>query len=252
MRRRNIALAIALTACAHPAPHDDPHDRLADAPHATPVRSAVVVAPVLERAHAQHIDDLRMIEHDLIAGRLDEAKTLAYLLAQPPEPWMSPWPFDTAYLEAAALDLVTAPDLDAACRSEARIAVACARCHVDAHRLPSVNPPAPPEAGTASGPRAAMHRWAIDRVREGLVAATDSPWRSGLEALAETPPPDARVANEGVLATRLQGLAHAQLEAPPLDLGERGAAYGELLSTCASCHVALGAARSIVATRAKR
>src|SRR5580704_9247504 len=122
---RKIAIAIALTACGHPVPHTDPHDRLADGPHATPVRTATVEPDVVERRHGQHIDDLRMIERDLIAGRLDEARTLGYLLAQPPEPWMSPWPFDTAYVEAAALDLVTAPDLEAAYRSEARLAAAC-------------------------------------------------------------------------------------------------------------------------------
>ncbi len=243
MRRRKLAIAIALTACRHPAPRIDPDDRLAEAPHATPVH--VAEAPALERTHGQHFDDLRMIERDLIAGRLDEAKTLGYLLVQPPEPWMSPWPFDTAYVEAAALDLVTAPDLDAAYRSEARLVAACARCHLDAHRLPSVSTLPPPDTS---------HGSAIDRVREGLIEATDSPWRSGLEALAETPPPpDVRVANAGVLATRLQDAARAQLEAPPVDLDDRSAAYGALLSTCASCHVTLGAAdRAIVATRVKR
>lgn len=244
MRRRQIAIAIVLTACGHPVRGADPVDRLIETRHATPVHTAAAVPDALERTHGQHIADLRMIERDLIAGRLDDAKTLAYLLAQPSEAWMSPWPFDTAYVEAAALDLVTAADLDAALRSEARLVAACGRCHVDAHRLPSVTTPEPSEP---------THGWAIDRVREGVVGATDSPWRSGLEALADArPPPDARVANAGVLATRMQDAARAQLDAPPIDLDERGVAYAALLATCASCHVALGAVRPIVATRATR
>lgn len=221
---RWLVLAIAMAACDPPAPVDVTRDRWWQQMHEMPVHPVAIEPTPPERAHALHLDDLAMIERDLISGKLRDAQTLAFLFTGPPDASMARRPFGAAYVEAAALDLVTAPCLDAAIRSEARLAVACARCHVDAKQLPEPSAIKKPEGGTA-----ATHRWAIDRVREGLVLPADSPWRDGLTALAETPPPGTAI------ESHLQGVARADLATLP-DLDRRGVAYAHLLETCASCH----------------
>ena len=35
----------------------------------------------------------------------------------------------------------------------------------------------------------ARHRWAVERVREGVIGAVDEPWRAGLDVLAQAPLP---------------------------------------------------------------
>jgi hypothetical protein len=253
--RRAVAFAIAVTACdpaaviersgergamieksgvAGPrsAPDgitDPTHDRWWQQPHDLPVGPVAIEATPAERAHALHLEDLAMIERDLISGRLREAQTLAYVLAGPPDASMAPWPFGTAYVEAAALDVVTAPCLDVAIRSEAQIAVACAHCHVAASQLPQPSVTVKPDGGLSPAARIATHRWAIDRVREGLALPADSPWRDGLAALAEIPPPGTGTESQ------LQDVARAELETLP-ELDQRGAAYARLLETCAGCH----------------
>jgi cytochrome c553 len=226
---RWLVLALAMAACDPPAPVDVTHDRWWRQPHDMPVHPVAIEPTSPERAHALHLEDLAMIERDLISGKLREAQTLAFLLTGPPDASMARRPFGAAYVEAAALDLVTAPCLDAAIRSEAQLAVACARCHVDAKQLPEPSVLPKPDGGLTPAARAATHRWAIDRVREGLALPADSPWRDGLTALAEIPPPATAV------ESHLQDVARADLATLP-DLDQRGVAYAHLLETCASCH----------------
>lgn len=225
---------VALAACSSPTRVviDPP---LFDGPHATPVRTRIVAAP---SRHELTLVDLRMIERDVLAGRLTEAKTLAYLFAQPAEPWMAPWPHDTARVASAALALATAPDLGAACVRTPMLATACAHCHVAAHVAPNLVTPARPQDDVTDASRAAIHRWAIDRLWDGMIGASDSPWQLGLAALAEIPAPDAISGDRLMLAQHLQSLARDQLGAADSDVESRGAAYGEMLASCTSCHVA--------------
>jgi len=226
---------VALAACGDPPMHGTLFDPLFDGPHATPVQACTVVVP---SRHEQQLVDLRMIERSVLAGRLTETKTLAYLFAQPAEPWMAPWPFAAARVASAARELAKAPDLGAACRRMPRLATACAQCHVDAHVAPNLVTPPPPEDDVTDASRAAIHRWAVDRLWEGMISASDSPWQLGLAALADVPAPDAISGDRLMLAQHLQSLARDQLGAPASDVESRGAAYSTLLASCTSCHVA--------------
>jgi hypothetical protein len=90
---------------------------------------------------------------------------------------------------------------------------------------------------------AARHAWAAHRLCEGVVGADDERWTSALAVLADATL-DAPSATTK-LAIALQRRARAQLDASATTaIAERGAAYGEILVICASCHsTLLGAKR---------
>lgn len=188
------------------------------------------------RFHMQrHFDDLRRVERLLIAGKLDEAKSLAFLLSRPVrDPSVEAWAAASARVADAALALSGAATLPEACRLEPRVAAACADCHRSTGALPAFDrvPPAPPDDPELCA-RMARHQWAADRLWEGLVGPSDRAWSAGLEVFAAAPLPAATDA----AGARLQALAKGALAALPRDTpADRAKAYGEMLVTCTACH----------------
>jgi len=192
----------------------------------------------------RHFDDLRSVERLLVAGKLDDAKSRAFLLTKPStDPGMRRWDAQSQALTDAALALSESPSLDEALRRETRVAAACATCHLAIQRVPkfAAAPALPADANTSSS-RMARHAWAADRLWEGLVAPSDTPWRRGLTVLAASPPPFSPASDAPALADQLQRLASRELEmSEPITLDHQAAAYGEMLVTCAACHVTLHA-----------
>src|SRR5690606_33945669 len=92
---------------------------------------------------------------------------------------------------------------------------------------------APPDQPTIAA-QMARHQWAVDRLWESLIGASDEHWRAGLYVMATAHFPGT---DKPELATRLQELARAALDMPDTSLDTRGARYAELLVTCAGCHV---------------
>ena len=179
----------------------------------------------------RHFDDLRAVERLLVAGKLAEAKSRAFLLSRPAR---DIWSIDALRVSEAALALSGAATLDEACRLEAIVAAACADCHRRGGSPPAFRRAleAPPDD---PAPRARMvrHQWAADRLWEGIVGASDEAWRAGLEVMAAQPLPSLAEA----AGHRLQRLAAAALSELPRDTpAARAQAYGELLVTCTACH----------------
>ncbi len=180
--------------------------------------------PSLVRYHMQrHFGDLRDIERMLLAGRLDDARARAFLLTKTEtDRGLDVFDQQSLAVSRAAAALVAAPSIPDACRLEARVAGACAGCHV---YVPKVLPlPAMPAAPAAS---MARHEWAADRLWEGVVLADARRWRAGLEVFASTS------------TGRLQELslgAIGALEAHQDTITTRATTYGELLVACANCH----------------
>jgi hypothetical protein len=87
-------------------------------------------------------DAVRGIERLLIRGKLDDARYFARSLAtEPGAPGLAPWAQQIALVRERAAAVATAPGIDEACRREARLAEACARCHADASAGPEFQPP---------------------------------------------------------------------------------------------------------------
>ena len=110
-----------------------------------------------------HDGDLRHIVETLRAGRLDEARALAFLL--PPSP--------------ATRELENATSLEAALRASARVAGACADCHARwSVRAPFERETIPPRDPIA------RHRWGADRLCDGVLGNSEPQWRAGLTVFA--------------------------------------------------------------------
>lgn len=219
-----------------------------DDPQPEPPEPARFDRPAMVKFHmSQHFNDLRAVEQLLVAGELDVAKVRAFLLTRPaPDPGMARWKSEVDDVTQAARALANAPGIDEACRREARVAEACAYCHLHSQALPvfSTPPPLPPDDG---GPRARMarHQWAVDRLWEGMVAPAEAPWRAGLDVLATTPLPFSPLTDAPLLANQLQGFARHALETEDSEtLDDRTRSYGEMLVTCSACHATLHANRS--------
>jgi hypothetical protein len=85
----------------------------------------------------------------------------------------------------------------------------------------------------------ARHRWAADRLWEGLVGGDDAPWQAGLEVLAAAPLRWPELGERKGLARLLQRLAEqARQRGATAGPAERATTYGEMAVTCAACHAA--------------
>ncbi|MGE5182170.1 MAG: hypothetical protein ACM31C_08910 [Acidobacteriota bacterium] len=230
---RSIVLALlAIAACQNasggpPKPSDKPSDRFG---HDMTVRLHM----------HENFGLLRTIELEIIHGRLAAAQALALAIGETPdEPGLEPFAKRAAAVRARAAELANARDIAEACRREAKLAAACADCHVDAGVLPEFSPPPrePPDHPTVRS-RMVRHLWASERMWEGLVGDSDESWRAGLDILAATPLPFADKTDERApLAAKLQQLARDATQTQATDqLRDRARWYGDMLATCAACH----------------
>jgi hypothetical protein len=240
------AIASALT-CQAPAAAD-PKPPAPPAKPATPVRVIEPALPPSQRFERDMMlrfhmlssfDTTRAIEQLLLRGNLDDARYFAAGLASAPDvPGLGPWAKQIELVRERAAAIAAAPAVDEACRRTARLVEACAGCHADAGAQADFRPPheAPPDVQTVAA-RMARHRWATDRIREGMLGDTDDAWRAGFAVLAATPLswPQPKP-NQDALAKRLQLLASQALHDAGSDRAARARLYGETLIVCAACH----------------
>ncbi len=185
-------------------------------------------------------DLIRAIERLLIRGKLEEAKRFAATISEPADaPAHGPWASRVILVRDRAAAVARATTVGQACQLEARLAAACGGCHLETAAVPRFRAyPAAPADLPAIGARMARHRWAADRLWEGIVGGADEPWRAGLEVLAAAPlewgePTAARAQ----LARQLQhDAAQARERVPGASFDARASAYGDMLATCAACH----------------
>lgn len=145
-----------------------------------------------------------------------------------------------AAMQAEAARFAAATTLTEAGTTFARVLTRCGTCHVESHGGPAIAEVAIPEGETPAA-RMLRHRWASDRMFDGLITANAEMFRSGNEALtsaaltsAELPttelPPDQVVAlTEHVRTLGAEAATAADDEA-------RAGIYGRYLATCGSCH----------------
>jgi cytochrome c553 len=226
-----LALAACQAASSAPLPSPRPTPPPADFEHDMMVRYHM---------HGS-LDLLRAIDRLLLHNHLDEARALARSIAEAPAaPDLGAWATQAQAVRERAAALASAPSIDEACRREARLGEACATCHVATHVQPEFHtPPAlPPDLDTIPA-RMARHRWAADRLWEGLVGGDDAPWQAGLEVLAAAPLRWPELGERKGLARLLQRLAEqARQRGATAGPAERATTYGEMAVTCAACHAA--------------
>jgi cytochrome c553 len=180
----------------------------------------------------QELSDLRTIERMLVHGQLDDAKLFAYLLARNTSAQQLG---EARTIALAAGALTQARSVEDAVHAESRIVAACTRCHAAARARPAFRMPSgsPPDRPTAAA-QMARYVWAIDRLWEGMLGASDEHWRAGLYVIATAPLPKT-LAPSPKTALRLQQLARNQLARTPT-IEQRSALYSEIVIACAGCH----------------
>jgi mono/diheme cytochrome c family protein len=179
---------------------------------------------------------VRAIEHLLVRGKLDDAKELARGISQAPdEPGSSAWATSTALVRDRAAAIAAATTVDEAVHAVARLGTACAECHIATGTTPDLAVATTPPVDTDElSARMTRHRWATDRLWEGLIAPSDEIWSAGLDVLAAAPLPASELGKaREPLARKLQRTADRARTTKPQD---RAQVYGDMLATCAACH----------------
>lgn len=192
--------------------------------------------PAADAGMYPHFFRVGLVQSAVIHGSLEEVREPARWLARQGGPSRLPPGSEPLVreLRAAAAAAAEADDLQEAARATAAMASVCGRCHRAYDGGPG--------AASASRPRVAdqlPHIQAAERLWLGLIAPSDEAWRAGARQLSQAPfvaldPPPAVA--EMVREAQAAGVRAATLE----DQDERGALFGELLSTCAGCHQRVG------------
>lgn len=140
--------------------------------------------------------------------------------------------------EAATIE--AAAHFDDAVQAAGRLGTACGACHARSEGGPHPEgaTTAPDDAGDTES-HMLRHRWAVDRMWEGLVVPSVERWRAGARLLAEQPVSAMGLPGDvSLFAARVHELGRQALED---DTPERRAErFSMILSDCANCHAELG------------
>jgi cytochrome c553 len=182
--------------------------------------------------------------HDaVVMGRLADAKQPAgYLAKHWPDQVLETWIPFVRSLRSTAAEVEHAENLQAAAKGTADLALSCGECHEALDDGPTFDPPPEPPAGDEAAAVMHRHRWATDRLWEGVVQPSTERWMQGIDALQRLP--DCQEDPGGEQLTADIEAARAATERVRLqakdatDLRDRARLYGELLGTCSTCHLA--------------
>jgi len=225
-------LAFAGCAIADASPATLPPD---DAPPSRP-------AGTTRLRMRDHFDGLREIERSLVRGDLDHARERATRIAfDRADRELPSWAPYIARMQAAASTLSQAMTVGDGCRAAAQLAAECAACHAASGAMPEPTLAPLPRDGATLAERMARHQWAVDRLWEGVIGASDTAWRQGLAVLAASPLPAATISTDperqGAIKKNARSLQrqarYAQTVTAP---AARARVYAQLLMTCSGCH----------------
>ncbi|HEY5934859.1 MAG TPA: hypothetical protein VIU61_09495 [Kofleriaceae bacterium] len=192
---------------------------------------------VVMRYHMhQNFDLVRAVERLLIRGKLADARQLATSISwAPDEPAHGPWVTHAVTVRERAAAVAKAKTVDDAIAKTAKLGAACGNCHGELGVSPSFEhlPKLPADKPTVEA-RMQRHRWAADRLWEGVIGNADKSWIAGLDLLAAAPLD--QPANRAAYARQLQRIASQARQPNPGPLTDRATTYGELLVVCARCH----------------
>ena len=135
-----------------------------------------------------------------------------------------------------------APDTESGASAVARVGAACGSCHKTVNGGPRyTSVPNPPAGESDVANRMMRHRWAADRLWEGLVGPSDALWQAGAALLRDAPLFTDALTHDVAQYEPVTKLAWEVHEIGALantarEQSRRAELYGELLATCATCH----------------
>lgn len=190
---------------------------------------------------ADHFAQTVVIRDAVIWGKLGQAVKPAQNLAEMDVKKLpQQWHVSMDQLQRAAKRIMEGADVQEIAAATADIARACGHCHGSAGG-PKIEPTPPPDATGSVAARMKRHRWAMDRLWEGLYGPSPAAWTAGASAL-ELDPFSKEVLEPGGVhaksaASTFNTSAKALSKAKTPD--DRAAAYAKMISSCAPCHEAL-------------
>ncbi len=195
--------------------------------------------------HVQSVDAIRaaIIAGDLAAIR-EPAAWLANHDAVPGLP--AGWQAFVAALRKDADRVLRANNLVAAAYATSRMALSCANCHRSSNvAIDFKQSSMPLEKSNDVAVHMRQHRWAADRMWEGLYGPSDKAWNAGTDMLLDVPIEPEEI--DGAPRNERGELARMALEVHLI--GSRGMVtfspeqrsqlYSEFLSLCVDCHTTL-------------
>lgn len=195
---------------------------------------------------ANHYEKAWEARDAVIRGDFDEAKKAVKWLAEHEQGDALPEDVrpELAPMQKAARRFVDAEELREAGAAFAEMLDRCGSCHAQVEGGPEFDPPPVPE-GDAVADHMQRHRWAADRMWEGLVGASPELYHRGAEALAETElkpeelPGAAKDPEKAdALAKHVHELATTVAQAEGKETTVE--AYGRFIASCAGCHRHIG------------
>ena len=196
----------------------------------------------LEWAMKEHFDEVAAIRDAIIVGELDTVTEHAQTLAHDVDPERYPlaWRPHVVDLLAAAQALERPSTVQTASASAAKLAATCGQCHAAQKARPEFGDAMEPSDEDTIAARMERHRWAVERMWEGIVGPSDESW--GLGAAAFSGPPgcgdafadDPEGEKRRELCDNVDRLGRQAARAT--DHEARVRHYGDFLATCAGCH----------------
>lgn len=207
-----------------------------------PARPAPIDGGLQEHMQG-HFESIRAIERAIVFGEVETANREAAKLASHQDAQeIANYSEELNAVRETAETLANEKRLEALAVGAATLASQCGSCHLITNSITSFEWIEAPSGGeTNTQQQMQRHRWAMDRLWEGLVGPSEHSWNAGASALAADPTPAEMLSLQGIsaedasaklallqsLATKAQGL-----ETP----SDRANVYGELLTTCSGCH----------------
>lgn len=197
--------------------------------------------PLSARMHASWAQATEARDR-VIAGDLEGARAAGRALADagPDSELPEAWRPAAAAITAKATALGSASTLAEAATAVGEIGATCGECHRATGGGPDLEGEDIPPQRWSAGENMRLHAWGSQWMWLGLVSGADSAWdRGGISfdeqpldlRWDEKPPADGRQQLEELVYV-LAGRAVDVTELP-----ERGELYGQLVATCAQCHV---------------
>lgn len=196
----------------------------------------------LQEHMAFHFSEIGRVQAALVRGDLEAAREPARAIWLQTDHPDLPRGVDSPVhdLRRSAHRTASATTLEEAARATGEMGAACARCHHAAGTGPALAQEFPP-LGTSEVDRMARHRWAADRMWEGIIGDDDQVWLAGAQALTDSPLVPASCPDCAAVQDLARDVHDLGMEARRVDrLQARAGLYGRLLTTCSGCHELLG------------
>lgn len=184
-----------------------------------------------------HFAAVRGIQDAIVQGSLDSAKQQSTAFAShEAHSDIAEWQSYIESMRGAATAVGNSKELAEAAGHVAKLNGECASCHQAMTAIVTFEFVEKPDMSDKDAKaHMAMHKWGVERLWEGLVGPSDSHWTLGAEAL-EMDPVTKSKEPKGVAELAAQVHTIATKAKSATEPEERAVLFGELLSTCSTCH----------------